>query len=216
MNLSVVRICREMYAENFQRHTWGDHVLCAGCYYKDLSTARPAQPQVLRKHCLVCCVSVTLDDTTCISGKADVGVLNVHTSRTPERWCSCHLHSSQPSSGSMLFRAQVLVQRNLLVQADSTQVALLQAAESRSRRTAEPPAPQGSLPRLQDRAVTPPAAQCMQQQPVEIVALGVPMPQHMREPSMGYPNNVAYLGQAVVDERVHQWLDVVVREHHRA
>ena len=63
--------------------------------------------------------------------------------------------------------------------------------------------------------MTPPAAQRMQQQPVEIVALGVPMPQHMREPSMGYPNNVAYLGQAV-DERLHQWLDVVVREHRRA
>ena len=53
--------------------------------------------------------------------------------------------------------------------------------------------------------MTPPAAQGMVQQPVEIVALGVPVPQHMREPSIGYPNNVAYPGQAV-DERLHQWL----------
>ena len=43
----------------------------------------------------------------------------------------------------------------------------------------------------------------------------MPMPQHMREPSMGYPDNVAYLGQAI-DERLHQWLDVVLREHRRA
>ena len=45
--------------------------------------------------------------------------------------------------------------------------------------------------------MAPPAAQRMPQQPVEVVALGVPAPQHMREPAMGYPNNVLYPGQPV-------------------
>ena len=33
--------------------------------------------------------------------------------------------------------------------------------------------------------------------PVEVVALGVPAPQHVAEPAMGYPNSVLYPGQPV-------------------
>ena len=45
--------------------------------------------------------------------------------------------------------------------------------------------------------MAPPAAQRTPQQPVEVVALGEPVLQHMREPAMGYPNNVLYPGQPV-------------------
>ena len=45
--------------------------------------------------------------------------------------------------------------------------------------------------------MAPPALQRMRQEPVEVVALGVPLPQYVREPTMGYPNNVLYPGHAV-------------------
>ena len=44
--------------------------------------------------------------------------------------------------------------------------------------------------------MVPPALQGMQQQPVEVVPLGVPVLQHM-EPAVGHPNNVLYPGRAV-------------------
>ena len=35
----------------------------------------------------------------------------------------------------------------------------------------------------------------MMQQPTEVVALGVPAPQHTQEPAVGYPNNTVYAGR---------------------
>ena len=40
-----------------------------------------------------------------------------------------------------------------------------------------------------------PALQRMQQPPIQVVALGMPMPQLVREPAMGYPNNFFYPGR---------------------
>lgn len=73
----------------------------------------------------------------------------------------------------------------------------MQADERRPRQPAEVRELQGNVPRAQDRALTPPMPQGMRQQTVQVVALGVPVFQHMREPAMGYPNNVLHLGQAV-------------------
>ena len=71
------------------------------------------------------------------------------------------------------------------------------SAGSQPRLPAGSPQPAGSMQAGQDGAMAPPALQHMPQQPVEVVALGVPMPQHVREPTMGYPNNVLYPGRAV-------------------
>lgn len=49
----------------------------------------------------------------------------------------------------------------------------------------------------QDGAMAPPARQRMQQQPVAVLALGVPVAQHVGEPATGYPNNALYAGQPV-------------------
>ena len=57
--------------------------------------------------------------------------------------------------------------------------------------------PRGSLRGVHDRAMTALALQSMQQEPVEVVVLGVPAPPYMGEPTMGYPNNVVYPGRAV-------------------
>ena len=73
----------------------------------------------------------------------------------------------------------------------------VQADERRPRRPAEVQELQGNVLGAPDRALTPPVPQGMQQQTVQVVALGVPVVQHMREPSMGYPNNILYIGQAV-------------------
>ena len=45
--------------------------------------------------------------------------------------------------------------------------------------------------------MTPPKEQRVRQQPVAVVALGMPVLQDTREPAMGYPNNALYPGQAV-------------------
>lgn len=68
------------------------------------------------------------------------------------------------------------------------------SSEIARRQAVGVPEPQGSL---QTRAMSPPALQRMPQEPVEVVALGVPVLQRMREPTMGYPNNALYPGQAV-------------------
>lgn len=88
-----------------------------------------------------------------------------------------------------------------------------QVAGSQSRQAAETPVPRGNLRGLRDSTMTPPALQGMQQQPVEVVALGVPAPQHMRGPAVGYPNNVIYPGQAVVltDAKLGQLLRSILR-----
>ena len=61
----------------------------------------------------------------------------------------------------------------------------VQADERPSRQPAELRELQGNVPRAQDRALTPPMPQGMRQQTVQVVALGVPVVQHMREPSHG-------------------------------
>lgn len=70
----------------------------------------------------------------------------------------------------------------------------VQAAERPCR---EPANVQGSLREWQARATTPPAQQRMPQQPLQVVALGVPLQHHAREPALGLPNNVFYPGHAV-------------------
>ena len=53
----------------------------------------------------------------------------------------------------------------------------------------------------------------MQLQPVTVVALGVPALQSMREPAMGYPNNVVYPGMDVAarNARLHEIFVEVTR-----
>ena len=66
--------------------------------------------------------------------------------------------------------------------------------------------------------MTPPVQQGMPQQPVEIVALGTPMPQRVHEPTMGYPNNLAYPGQEPhsTDEQIREILDRVLVDFRRS
>ena len=71
------------------------------------------------------------------------------------------------------------------------------SAESQSRQPTETPQLQSEMRGGHDTAMTAPALQGMQQQPVEVVALGVPAPPYMGEPTMGHPNNVVYPGRAV-------------------
>ena len=96
-------------------------------------------------------------------------------------------------------------------------VCVMQAAQSPVVQPAEVPEPCGSLRAAQDRALIPPAQQGMPQQPVEIVALGNPVPQHMQEPTLGYPNNLAYPGQEpyTTDEEIQAILDSVLRDFGR-
>lgn len=91
----------------------------------------------------------------------------------------------------------------------------MQAAQNQTVQPAEVPERHGNLRAAQDRAVTPPAQQGMQQQPVEVVALGTPALQRIHEPTMGYPNNVAYPGQEVdmTDERMREILDIVMMKY---
>ena len=97
-------------------------------------------------------------------------------------------------------------------------VRLMQAVQNQVVQPAGLQEPHGNLRGAQDRAVTPPAQQGMQQQPVEIVALGTPMPQRMQEPTMGYPNNLAYPGQEPhpTYEQVREVLDEVLRDFRRS
>ena len=74
---------------------------------------------------------------------------------------------------------------------------LQDSVESQSRRPAETPELQSDMRVGHDRAMTAPALQGMQQQPVEVVALGVRAPPYMGEPTMGHANNVVYPGRAV-------------------
>ena len=67
-------------------------------------------------------------------------------------------------------------------------------------------------------AMTAPVAQRIQQQPVEVTALGVPAPPFMGEPTMGYPNNAVYPGQQVrlTDAQLDELLVGVMRRHFSA
>lgn len=97
-------------------------------------------------------------------------------------------------------------------------VRLMQAVQNQILQSADLPEPHGNLRAAQDRVVTPPAQQGMQQQPVEIVALGNPMPLRMHEPTIGYPNNLAYPGQEphLTYEQVREVLDMVLIDFRRS
>ena len=56
-------------------------------------------------------------------GRQCTDILKVRSSKAVERCCSCCLHSSQPSSGTTLFCAQLL-RKEYASQGDSTHVAL--------------------------------------------------------------------------------------------
>ena len=60
-----------------------------------------------------------------------------------------------------------------------------------------PPELQSIQWREQNGAMTPPARQRVLQQPTEVVALGVPAPQHTEDPAVGIPNNTVYAGRRV-------------------
>ena len=61
-----------------------------------------------------------------------------------------------------------------------------QVAERQCRQPANVQELQGSLREGQARAMTPPAQHRMQQQSLEVVALGVPALQRMQEPVVGF------------------------------
>ena len=73
----------------------------------------------------------------------------------------------------------------------------VQVAASHYRRAAVPPERQSIQWREQNGAMVPPARQRIMQQPTEVVALGVPAPQHTQEPAVGIPNNTVYAGRRV-------------------
>ena len=62
------------------------------------------------------------------------------------------------------------------------------------------------------------ALQRIQQQPVEVTALGVPALPYMGEPTMGYPNNAVYPGQQVrlTDAQLDDLLVEVTRKYFSA
>ena len=74
----------------------------------------------------------------------------------------------------------------------------MQVAGTQSRRPSGSPEPRRNRWRVaEDWATTPPARQRIMQQPTEVGALGMPVPQHTQEPAVGYPNNIVYPGQRV-------------------